>query len=137
MEQRNKIKNLLGTMATLSALGLAVELAVAASTGSSMQAVLLFLPVVFSGILVLLAVRLFFWAKEVPDGERLRQNLISCLVVLGVQTGYCLLMVTGKVGLEPGTFGDIFAFLGYFSVLRLVYDFHKQKPVDEKTSRLP
>lgn len=133
MEQRNKIKNLLGTMACLSGLGLAVELAVAASTGSSMQRVLLFLPVAFSVILVLLVVRLFFWAKEVPDGERLRQNLISCLVVLGVQTGYCLLMATGKVGLEPGTFGDIFAFLGYFSVLRLVYDFHKQKPAEDPT----
>ena len=137
MEQRNKIKNLLGTMATLSVLGLAVELAVAASTGSSMQRVLLFLPVAFSAILVLLVVRLLFLAKEMPDGERLRQNVFSSLVVLGVQTGYCLLMATGKVGLEPGTFGDIFAFLGYFSVLRLAYDFHKQKPVDEKTSRLP
>ena len=137
MEQRHKIKNLLGTMACLSGLGLAVELAVAASTGSSMQAVLLFLPVAFSVILVLLVVRLLLWAKEMPDGERIRQNVFSCLVVLGVQTGYCLLLATGKVGLEPGTFGDIFAFLGYFSVLRLAYDFHKQKPVDEKTSRLP
>ena len=133
MEQRNKIKNLLGVMACLSALGLAVELAVAASTGSSMQRVLLFLPVAFSGILVLLVVRLLLLAKEMPDGERIRQNVFSCLVVLGVQTGYCLLMATGKVGLEPGTFGDIFAFLGYFSVLRLVYDFHKQKPAGDPT----
>jgi hypothetical protein len=133
MEQRNKIKNLLGVMACLSALGLAVELAVAASNGSSMQRVLLILPVVFSGILVLLVVRLLLLAKEMPDGERIRQNVFSCLIVLGVQTGYCLLMATGKVGLEPGTFGDIFAFLGYFSVLRLVYDFHKQKPAGDPT----
>ena len=133
MEQRNKIKNLLGTMACLSALGLAVELAVAASTGSSMQRILLILPVAFSVILVLLVVRLLLWAKEMPDGERIRQNVFSCLVVLGVQTGYCLLMATGKVGLEPGTFGDIFAFLGYFSVLRLAYDFRKQKPAEDPT----
>jgi hypothetical protein len=120
-------------MACLSALGLAVELAVAASTGSSMQRGLLILPVVFSGILVLLVVRLLLLAKEMPDGERIRRNVFSCLIVLGVQTGYCLLMATGKVGLEPGTFGDIFAFLGYFSVLRLVYDFHKQKPAGDPT----
>ena len=131
MEQRNKIKNLLGAMAILSALGLAVELAVAASTGSSMQRVLLFLPVAFSGILVLLVVRLLLLAKEMPDEERIRQNVFSCLIVLGVQTGYCLLMATGKVGLEPGTFGDIFAFLGYFSVLRLVYDANKKSPKPE------
>lgn len=137
MEQRNKIKNLLGTMATLSALGLAVELAVAASTGSSMQRVLLILPVAFSAILLAQCVRVFFLAKEMLEGERLRQNVFSSLVVLGVQTGYCILILAGKVGLQPGTFADIFAFLGYFSVLRLAYDFHKQKPVDEKTSRLP
>ena len=128
MESVKKVKNLLGTMATLSALGLAAELAVAASTGASMQRILLILPVIFSAILVALAAGLLVPAKEMPDGERLRQNVFSCLIVLGVQTGYCLLMATGKVGLEPGTFGDIFAFLGYFSVLRLVYDFHKQKP---------
>lgn len=130
MEQRNKIKNLLGTMACLSALGLAVELAVAASTGSSMQRFLLILPVVFSGILVLLGVRLFFLSKEMPDGDSFRKSVLSCLVVLGVQTGYCLLMATGKVGLEPGTFGDIFAFLGYFSVLRLAYDANKKKSAE-------
>ena len=133
MEQRNKIKNLLGTMATLCVLGLAAELAVAASTGSSMQRILLILPVIFSAILVALAAGLLVLAKEMPDGERIRQNVFSCLIVLGVQTGYCLLMATGKVGLEPGTFGDIFAFLGYFSVLRLVYDFHKQKPAEGHT----
>ena len=136
MEQRNKIKSLLGTMATLSVLGLAVELAVAASTGSSMQAVLLFLPVAFSVILVLLAAGLLVLAKEMPDGERIRQNVFSCLVVLGVQTGYCILVLVEKVGLQPGSVGDIFAFLGYFSVLRLVYDFHKQKPSADQSKEL-
>ena len=128
MEHTNQMKSILGVMACLSGLGLAVELAVAASTGSPMQRFLLILPVVFSGILVLLGVRLFFLSKEMPDGDSFQKSVLSCLLVLGVQTGYCLLMATGKVGLEPGTFGDIFAFLGYFSVLRLAYDVNKKKP---------
>ena len=125
MEHTNKMKNLIGCMTTLSALGLAMELAVSASIGSSVQSILLIFPVVFSAILVLLGVVLFYMAKDLPDGELLRENTICCLLVLGVQTSYCLLMLTGK--LELGTIGHVFALFGYFSVFHLAYDNNKKK----------
>lgn len=134
MKHMETMRNLLWAMAGLSVLGVAALLAVAGNIGSDQLSRLLIAPVVLSGMLALLCVRLYAMAKTMPFGRNdFRQETLHSLVVLCVQTGYCGLMLAGKANPEvgAGTWGDIFAFLGYFCVFVLVYRFYQKKKVVE------
>lgn len=131
-----KIQKLLWAMTALSVLGLIADLVVASHIGSPDLQKTLIAPVIFTGILLALCVILYFMVKVEPFLRgNFRQEIYRDLVLLGVQMGYCWLMLTGKVSAEAGTWGDIFAFLGYIHVFILAYRFNQKKKAVENLRR--
>ncbi len=134
MKQIKKMQYLLWGMAGLSALGVASLLAVTANLDSDQLSRFLLVPVVLSGVLLLMCVALFFMAKDMPFGRGgFQGEALNALVVLCVQTGYSALMLSGMAspGIGARSWGEIFAFLGYFCVFILLYRFYQKKKVIE------